>query len=241
MGVFGRMHKAYPGLCIGPYTRLGCAKWAPQPTSTETSGMSVSGCAGCTSLRAASPLPPDGHSASRSCAAAQRSSRRCAEGPAPARPNSPRWAEGTVRRPNLSPPLHHLWIALVPRPLAKSFLQLPEVQLAARSWVENSRGGRRSRRGREGRPPLLWGGWGGRQRECRVGMEQTSSVADNGGWRWWGLGSGKQWECRGRRRVVTSPLANTGLSYHNVQPTKHEHTKPIYLYSLYQTRVACIV
>jgi hypothetical protein len=41
--------------------------------------------------------------------------------------------------------------------------------------------------------------------------------------------------------VVTSPLANTGLFYHNVQPTKHEHTNPGYLYSPYQTRGICIV
>jgi hypothetical protein len=41
--------------------------------------------------------------------------------------------------------------------------------------------------------------------------------------------------------VVTSPLVNTGFSYHNVQPTKYEHTNPGYLYSLYQTRAVCIV
>jgi hypothetical protein len=41
--------------------------------------------------------------------------------------------------------------------------------------------------------------------------------------------------------VVTSPIVNTRFSYHNVQPTKHEHTNPGYLYSLYQTRAVCIV
>jgi hypothetical protein len=40
--------------------------------------------------------------------------------------------------------------------------------------------------------------------------------------------------------LVTSPLANTGSSYHSMQPTKHEHTNSGYLYSPYQTRVVCI-
>jgi hypothetical protein len=41
--------------------------------------------------------------------------------------------------------------------------------------------------------------------------------------------------------VVTSPLVNTGLSYHKVQPTKREHTNPGYLYSFYRTRAVCII
>jgi hypothetical protein len=40
---------------------------------------------------------------------------------------------------------------------------------------------------------------------------------------------GGEEEQEGENGSVTSPLANTGSSYHNMQPTKHEHSKPDYL------------
>jgi hypothetical protein len=42
------------------------------------------------------------------------------------------------------------------------------------------------------------------------------------------------------RRVITSHLANIGLSHSIAQLTKHEYTSPVYLYLPYQTRVICI-
>jgi hypothetical protein len=58
--------------------------------------------------------------------------------------------------------------------------------------------------------------------------------------RWVEYGDGWKEE-RKKRWVVTSPLANTGLSHSIVQPTKHHHTNPVYLYSPYQTRAVCTV
>jgi hypothetical protein len=43
-----------------------------------------------------------------------------------------------------------------------------------------------------------------------------------------------------KRNGITSPLVNIELSYHIMQPTKHEHHNPDYVYPSYQTRLVCI-
>jgi hypothetical protein len=43
------------------------------------------------------------------------------------------------------------------------------------------------------------------------------------------VGKGGEDEEEGDDGLVTSPLANTGSSYHSMQSTKHEHNKPDYL------------
>jgi hypothetical protein len=74
---------------------------------------------------------------------------------------------------------------------------------------------------------------------ARLQGRQRSSLS----WRLRGcVEYGDGWkEERKKRWVVTSPLANTGLSHSIVQPTKHHHTNPVYLYSPYQTRAVCTV
>jgi hypothetical protein len=73
-----------------------------------------------------------------------------------------------------------------------------------------------------------------RRRGCRGPRQRmcTPGRGENGG----------EWEENRRERewVVTSPLANTGLSYHIMQATKHEHNNPDYLWPSYQTRAVCI-